>query len=341
MPLFWRLFLANGATLGVAFALLAAGAPDALGSHGLGTLLLAAAAMMVVNAAVIGQSLAGLSELRRVLASNKDERITLPQGAAVEMAELAAAYERMRELVAQERVITARASLKAQEDERRMLARDLHDEIGQNLTFLLLRLRTLAEQVPPELAEDVEAVSAATRATLDQVRLMSRQLRPGVLDDLGLRPALAALVEDLRGSGIAATLDCPVGLDSDPERDLVVYRVVQEALTNVVRHAEASSVRVVVTAEPPSLVVTVTDDGNGRSSGEGTGTGSMRERAHLVGGSFARTSTLGRGTDVRLEVPLEVGHPDDSSAPSHPIPTISLVPLSRVQLAKPFWGRRR
>ncbi len=334
MPLFWRLFLANAATLAVAFALLAAGAPDTLGAHGLGTLLLGAAALMLVNAAVIGQSLAGLGSLQDALSTTSDEPVSLPQGTAVEVADLAAAYDQMREALAVERVRTARASLRAQEEERRTLARDLHDEIGQNLTFLLLRLKGVAEQAPAELTADLTAISAATRDTLDQVRLMSRRLRPGVLDDLGLRPALAALVDDVTGFGITGSLECPSGLERDPERDVVVYRVVQEALTNVVRHAEATSVRVVVEPGAQTLTVTVSDDGIGATGPEGTGTGSMRERARLVGGSFARTAVPGQGTVVRVELPMVVAV-DDEAVPSHPIPTMSLVPLTAAQLAAP------
>ncbi|HPZ50158.1 MAG TPA: histidine kinase [Propionibacteriaceae bacterium] len=329
MPLFWRLFLANAATLAIAFALLAAGAPDTLSAHGLGTLILGAAALMLVNAAVIGQSLSGLTELRQALAAN-DQAAPMPPGIASEVDDLADAYDGLRQRLVAERNRTARAALRAQEEERRALARDLHDGVGQNLTFLLLRLKGVAEQAPPELADDLAAVADATRQTLDQVRALSRHLRPGVLEDLGLRPALTALVEDLRGLGLDATLDCPTGLARDAARDLVVYRVVQEALTNVVRHAGASSVRVAVVVEGESMEVTVSDDGNGLPGNEGTGTGSMRERVRLAGGSFDRTATPGRGTEVRIEVPLQVD--DDGSSPAHPIPTLSLVPLTAAQL---------
>ncbi len=327
MPLFWRLFLANAATLGAAFSLLAAGAPQLVGAHGLGTLLLGAAALLLINAAVIGQSLAGLAELQHVIDSPSERILSLPAGSAIEVKQLATAFAAMRQRLANERVLRARAALRAQEQERRTLARDLHDEVGQNLTFLLLRLNRISEQAPPETAADLETVAETARATLDQVRSLSRQLRPGVLDDLGLRPALSALVDEIRPIVPHATLRCPSGLERVPERDLVVYRVVQEALTNVARHAQALSVSVTVAVEGTQLVVTVDDDGNGSSGTEGTGTGSMRERAALVGGTFSRTSVPGRGTHIRLQVPMTL--PNDSGTElSHPIPTIGLVPVT-------------
>ncbi len=330
MPLFWRLFLANAATLTIAFGLLAAGAPEALGSHGIGTLLLAGAALMLVNAAVIGHSLSGLGDLTSALAAGGGH-VALPEGAPAEIDQVVAAYGSMREQHERERTLTARAALRAQEAERRSIARDLHDEVGQNLTFMLLRLKGLAEHAPEELSDDVAAISEATRFTLDQVRSLSRQLRPGVLEDLGLRPALAALVDELVGAGIDAKLECPPGLGRAPERDIVIYRVVQEALTNIVRHADATTVRVVVAPDEEWVRVTVSDDGSGVPGREGTGTASMRERARLVGGTFSRTSTPGTGTEVLLTVPLLI--PGDSDGtPTYPIPTISLRPLLKGQV---------
>jgi signal transduction histidine kinase len=227
--------------------------------------------------------------------------------------ELAAARERER--LGQEMLV---AVLGAQEAERARVARDLHDQIGQGLTSVLLGLRlveTSLERDEPDLtdarqhtAEVRELVSDA----LADVRQLAFDLRPTVLDDIGLVAALRRLTGDLaarHGFVVDVALD---GLSEDgrfpTEVETVVYRVVQEALTNVVRHARARRVSVQLTQDRACLRAVVTDDGTGfdpeATGGRSLGLLGMRERATLVGGRVEIASAPGAGTRMELEVPV-------------------------------------
>jgi signal transduction histidine kinase len=226
--------------------------------------------------------------------------------------ELAAAHERARtqsEMLG--RVIGA------QEAERARVARDLHDQIGQSLTSVLLGLRlvdgTLATEAPD--LDDARAHTAEVRAlvaqALDEVRRIAFDLRPTVLDDVGLVAALRRLASDhIERHGITVELRL-VGLDDDTrlpsELETVVYRVVQEALTNVARHAAASRADVVLSVEGHRVQATVVDDGMGFTVGDhelaSLGLAGMRERASLVGGRLDIISGLGEGTTIVLKVP--------------------------------------
>lgn len=206
----------------------------------------------------------------------------------------------------------------AQEAERARVARDLHDEIGQSLTSVLLGLRLVEESLsrPDPDVEDCRQRAAEVRElvaeALRQARTLAFDLRPTVLDDLGLVAALRRLVEEVGARG-APTVDLAVhGLDDDtrlaPELETVVYRVVQEALTNVVRHAAASSASVVVARDGGRLRAVVEDDGHGFDLGDAPrpslGLAGMSERATLVGGSLHIDTAEGQGAIVRLEVPV-------------------------------------
>jgi signal transduction histidine kinase len=227
--------------------------------------------------------------------------------------DLAAARER-------DRVRTEMLSrvIDAQEAERARVARDLHDEIGQSLTSVLLGLRlvedTLARPDPDVVdcrrrtAEVRELVAAALR----EARTMAFDLRPTVLDDLGLPAALRRLVDEVtvrRPPAVDLALHGLEGGGRLPaEVETVVYRVVQEALTNVVRHAGAATASVVVARTADRLRAVVEDDGRGfdRAAVQpaSLGIGGMSERASLVGGTIQIDSAPGRGTTVRLEVPV-------------------------------------
>ena len=232
---------------------------------------------------------------------------------ATALSELAAAQERARartELLA--RVI------EAQEAERARVARDLHDQIGQALTSVLLGLRLVDGVLPadaPNLAE-VRARSDEVRDlvadALVDVRRLAFELRPTVLDDIGLVAALRRLVDDTsarHGLRIELALH---GLDDETrlaaELETVVYRVVQEALTNVCRHAHATGATVGIASSPTGVRATVVDDGAGfeldAARTGSLGLAGMRERATLVGGALEIVSTPGAGTRVELEVPV-------------------------------------
>jgi two-component system sensor histidine kinase UhpB len=201
-------------------------------------------------------------------------------------------------------------ALAAQEAERDRVARELHDQVGQSLTVVLLSLKRLEQQAPAELAAELALIREGARAGLDDVRRVARELRPGVLDDLGLASALTALSHDYAtGGGPPVRRVIPPGLPQLPaETELVVYRVAQEALTNVARHAHAREVELSLTRRGDRVVLEVADDGVGcRDLVRGSGVRGMEERALMVGGTLTLGPSPGNGTLVHLEVPL--GHP--------------------------------
>lgn len=199
------------------------------------------------------------------------------------------------------------SALAGQEGERSRIAQELHDGVGQSLTAILLEAGRLAEsdQVAPD---DVARIRDVARDSLDEVRRVARQLRPHVLEDLGLRSALAALTTELfeHGGTHARRSISPALPDLDETVELVVFRVAQEALTNVARHAGASSVEVGLSPRGRDVVLSVVDDGRGIARGaDGTGLRGMRERAALVGGRVDVGRREGGGTSVTLVVPVE------------------------------------
>ena len=198
-----------------------------------------------------------------------------------------------------------------QEQERRRLSRELHDETGQALTSILLGLKSIedaqrTDRFPEALAELREIVVA----TLQDVRRLAVQLRPKALDDFGLVPALEWLTSTFaEQTGIAAHLESRLPEARLPsEIETVLYRVVQEALTNVVKHAQAEHVSVILHAKPGRVAVVIEDDGRGFSAGgepDGIGLLGMRERVALVGGSLTVESSTSTGTTVLAEVPTK------------------------------------
>jgi signal transduction histidine kinase len=196
-----------------------------------------------------------------------------------------------------------------QEQERRRLSRELHDETGQALTSILLGLKSIedaqgTERFSASLAELREIVVA----TLQDVRRLAVELRPKALDDFGLVPALERLTSSFaEHTGIAAHLESRLPEARLPsEIETVLYRVVQEALTNVVKHAQAEHVSVILHSKPGRVAIVIEDDGRGFGAGgepDGIGLLGMRERVGLVGGSLAVESSSGVGTTIVVEVP--------------------------------------
>jgi len=204
-----------------------------------------------------------------------------------------------------ERIVTA------QELERRRLARELHDETGQALTSILLGLRGLEEaQSPEDLRAAVSEVRDLVRSTLQDVRRLAVELRPKALDDFGLVAALERLTDSFAEQtqiGVEFVHNIPDGR-LPPEIETALYRIVQESLTNIVKHARAGNVSIVLRGSSESVSVVVEDDGvgfePGREPGDGIGLVGMRERVGISGGTITVESRPGAGTTLRAEVPL-------------------------------------
>jgi signal transduction histidine kinase len=202
----------------------------------------------------------------------------------------------------------------AQEAERRRIARELHDEIGQALTGLKFMLDTAPRLSEQKAGTTLREAQALITDLMGRIHNLSLDLRPALLDDMGLRPALAAHIEQFASrTGIRVAFE-QTGLDRrfDPTVETAAYRIVQEALTNAARHAGAREVTVRLRAAGSALRIVVEDRGRGfdpaeiRAAGRASGLAGMRERALLLGGHFAVDSTPGAGTRITAELPLEI-----------------------------------
>jgi len=315
VSLFWRVFAINAAVLVAAVAVLAL-SPATVSSRinaGEGAVLgLGVAAVLAVNLLAMRRVFGPLerltAQMRRVDPLAPGQRIEIERQAD-EVAELSHAFNDMLDRLERERRDSARRALDAQEDERRRMARELHDEIGQTLTGVVLQLETLEARAPEELRAELRSLEASARAGIEEVRELARRLRPEALDDFGLRSALVSLGSNLaEHSGLRVSPRLAGDLPTlSQEDELVVYRVAQESLVNVVRHARATRAELSLSRENGAVVLRVRDDGRGIDADglrSGTGVRGMRERALLVGGEFAIESRPGVGTRVRLLVPI-------------------------------------
>lgn len=311
LPLFWRVVATNGAVFAAGTLALVL-SPVTVSTRpvvselvvlGCGLLVI-----VVVNAVLLRSVLGPLDRLRSAMAATDLRRPgqRLPETGAGPGLALVAGYNAMLDRLEEERTTSTALALQAQEAERQRIAQELHDEVGQSLTAVLLGLRQARDLAAPEVAAELDLVRETTRTSLDEVRRISQRLRPGVLADLGLLSALSSL-----GSDLTAHTGTPVVrgfLPGLPElsgaAELVVYRVAQEALTNVARHARAREVQLGLSRRGDWLVLRVADDGIGGAGSYGAGIQGMRERARIVGGRLELRSRDGGGTEVLLEVPL-------------------------------------
>jgi two-component system sensor histidine kinase UhpB len=231
-------------------------------------------------------------------------------GETEEVERIELAFLRMMRRLEAERRRAGSAALHAQEEERARVARDLHDEVNQSLTGLLLRLEAAREAAPPELEAEIADTKALANQAMTELLSLARQLRPTALDDLGLAAAIGGQVEQLSRGEIEARLKVEGDFsDLGDDAQLVVYRVAQEALSNAARHSSAERIDVRLRrAEDGGVALEVTDDGRGfafDAQQHGLGIGGMRERALLVGGELTIESRPDAGTTVRLAVPGE------------------------------------
>jgi two-component system sensor histidine kinase UhpB len=314
LPMLWRVFAANAAVFALAFALLAL-APVTLHAsirlEELVLLLVGLIVMLALDLLLVRQALGPLDRLTRVMGQvdllHPGQRAAGFERSSVEVLALAQAFNEMLGRLEAERRESSGRVLAAQEAERLRIARELHDELGQTLTAVALRAEHTAQRKGaehPEFAEMAEIV----QQSLADVRRISLELRPGALEELGLLNAMISLcarVSEQTGMRIRRELEGPIP-DLPPEIELAVYRIAQEALTNALRHSQASEVTVSLGCSGGELVLSVKDNGSGLPAHviAGGGLTGMRERAMLIGAALDIASIPGAGVTVTLRLPL-------------------------------------
>jgi len=322
-PIFTEVLLLNTAMVALAIAAAALTTGFDRGRTGLlaGVTIFALALTCLLNIVILRRRFTPLedviTEMEKVDLSRPGANLPdwIDGVADTEEAErLESAFLRMMRRLEAERHRSSSAALAAQEQERARVARDLHDQVNQSLTGVLLRLEATRSEAPPELAAEIEETSRLAHQAMDELLAVARQLRPTALDDLGLRAAIAGLVEQYRRPGLVTSFVCEDDPeDLDPDLQLVVYRVSQEAIGNAVRHSGAGRIEVTLARRDKNYELSVTDDGSGftfEQATSGLGLGGMRERANLAGGSVEIQSRPGHGTTVHLTVPVhQAGSP--------------------------------
>ena len=314
LSLFWRLFAVYAAVGAIAvvvlvFAPISVSVPTA--PREVVVLVAGFAIALVVYLIVLRRVMAPLERLtglmRRIDPLTPGRRVDIV-GGDPEVVALTEAFNEMLDRLETERRESALRGLAVQEAERQRIARELHDEIGQTLTGLVLRSETIARRAPEEIRMELEALREAARRGAEEARTLARRLRPEALDELGLRSALVALsasVVEETGLEIERSLDDHPDLSA--EQELVLYRVAQEGLTNVVRHARASRVELLLRGGDDDVTLIVRDDGIGlRADAESNPTGirGMRERALMIGGELVIRRVRPSGTELRLWLPV-------------------------------------
>ena len=284
---------------------------QAVSSQGLLLIGLAVLAVVLLNSLLLRRR---LEPMGRLVETMSEVDLTSPgmraeqiRGASSEVQRLTKDFNRMMSRLEHERRESGRAVLRAQEQERSRIAQDLHDEVNQALTGILLRLEATMADAPPHLINELADTKALATQAMEELLHLARELRPTALDDHGLVPALASQIASFgERTGIRSRFVPPTGQlpTFSDEEQLVIYRVTQESLSNVAQHAGATRVDVELNTIGRT-VLRVRDDGNGFETRKGRGrnrlgVSGMRERALLVGGNLAIFSTPGEGTTIEL-----------------------------------------
>ena len=312
--LLWKVFAANAVIFVVAAAALAwtpvtvhrVARPGELVVLGIGLILMLTFDLLLLRRAFRPlQMLAStMQTAESALASGHAESY---DSASAEVRALAEALGGMLDRLERERRDSALRELAAQERERLRIARELHDEVGQMLTAIALRAERAADEAAPPSQGALLEISQTALGSLDDVRRIARELRPEVLDDLGLVNAVIALcgrIDRQPGIRVRRALDWSLPKLA-PEVELVIYRVAQEALTNVLRHAAATEVVVELRSAQETVVLAVADNGRGLpADGEEWGMRGMRERASVIDAELEVSAGDGGGTRVVLTVPV-------------------------------------
>jgi two-component system, NarL family, sensor histidine kinase UhpB len=313
-PLFWRVIATNAAAMLLAFAALVLTPVTVSVPIVVGELLVPAIGLALVlppNLLLLRPAFRPLDELAEAMGRHdplaQGQRVPVDGGPDV--AALARTFNQMLDRLERERRESARQALRVLEGERSRIARELHDEVGQTLTGAMLQVEALAARIPDELRDELDELRETARCGTEDVRRIARRLRPEALEDLGLQSALAALATSFGEHArvkVERRLEPALPLPQDEE--LVNYRVAQEALTNVARHAGATRVELQLQQNPARTVLAVRDDGRGLSPGalpSAHGIRGMRERAMLIGAQLDIESKPGRGTEIRLFIPFD------------------------------------
>jgi two-component system, NarL family, sensor histidine kinase UhpB len=267
--------------------------------------------MLLVNVVFLRRTLRPLHALTQTMG---DVNLLAP-GRRVDVGEagsdtrqLASAFNAMLERLEAERRESAEMALAVQEGERQRIARELHDEVGQTLTAMLLQIESFYADAPAELRGHLDELRETTRSGAEDVRRIAQRLRPEALEELGLQSALVVLSDrfaEQTGVRIARRIDNGMKLSAQDE--LVVYRVAQEALTNIARHAHATLAEIELRADDDgTIVLRVRDDGRGfdvQRQPLSYGVRGMRERAMLIGATIRIESVQRDGTTIVLRLP--------------------------------------
>jgi len=315
LPLLWRVFAINATLLAIATLLLALTPVTIHASIALVEgfdLVIALAVMLTANLLLLRHTIGPIDRLvermRTVDLLRPGQRFV--ESGGIEVAQLTRTFNEMLDRLESERRESAARALRAQESERLRVARGLHDEVGQVLTGVLLQLDSLAKADNAARASEIEGTKSAVRQALEEVRRIARELRPEMLEQLGLVSALTELSRTFADqSGIHVSRQFADDLPPlSEEAEIAIYRVAQESLTNVARHAGASRVEIALEPGMESVVLRVADDGRGLPEASAslnghTGLRGMRERALLIGGALAIKRSSQGGVEVRLEVP--------------------------------------
>jgi len=312
--MFWRVFGLNALVFSIAGLVLALSpftVNDPITLAEATTLVAGITVMLLINLVLMRRSFEPLMKLattmRNIDPLKPGQRVRV-QVRDRELSDLVASFNEMLDRLENERRASAHREAQATDAEQRRIAGELHDEIGQRLTVLLLMLANAQTDADPSTAEQLQRARALAHEILDDLREVVVRLRPAELDELGITNALTALsrtIEQQTGTTVVQRLHEPDG-NLASITSLVIYRVAQEAMTNAVRHAPGSTIQVELEQDERCIRLTVGDRGAGISymdaSARGTGLRSMAERALLVGGTFDIDSTA-LGTTVTLTVP--------------------------------------
>lgn len=314
MPLMWRVFATNAAALllayfGLVFAPVTVSVPPAATE-----LLILSAGLLIllaINLLMLRSAFGPLDELAETM--RKHDPLSPGARARVnvepDVAALAQAFNGMLDRLETERRESGRRALLVQERERGRIARELHDEVGQTLTGVMLQVESLAGSIPEELREQLDELRETARLGTEEVRRIASQLRPEALEDLGLQSAMSALATAVgEQAHIHIQRQLQQRLPLSEEQELVIYRVAQEALTNVVRHSGATNAAVSLQHDGDEVVLIVRDNGRGLSPGtfpSAHGIRGMRERAMLIGAQLSIGPAADGGTEVELRMPVD------------------------------------